>query len=115
MQATSHRVLDAIERLQPQAPSGRFPLSHPQYRKLPGIAMPHFKMSEVAVPLGVDIWQMAFLMEQRYGADAMLESGMLAEHLLEDGACQGAAMWQRIRDAIAWLQAKAPAEGEAVH
>jgi hypothetical protein len=29
-------------------------------------------MSEVAVPLGV-------------GADAMLESGMLAEHLLEDG------------------------------
>jgi len=55
-------------------------------------------MSEVAVPLGV-------------GADAMLESGMLAEHLLEDGDCQGAAMWQRIRDAIAWLQAKAPAEG----
>ena len=54
-------------------------------------------------------------MEQRYGADAMLESGVLAEHLLENGDCQGAAMWPRIRDAIAWLQAKAPAGGEAVH
>jgi hypothetical protein len=77
--------------------------------------MPYFKMSEVAEPLGVDIWQMAFLMEQRYGADAVLESEALAEHLLEDGDCRGAAMWQRIRDAIEWLQAKAPAKGEAVH
>jgi len=77
--------------------------------------MPYFKTSEVAGPLGVDIWQMAFLMEQRYGADAMLESVALAEHLLEDGDCQAAAMWHRIRDAIEWLQAKAPAKGEAVH
>jgi len=77
--------------------------------------MSYVKTSEVAGPLGVDIWQMAFLMEQRYGADAMLESVALAEHLLEDGDCQGAAMWHRIRDAIEWLQAKAPAKGEAVH
>jgi hypothetical protein len=54
-------------------------------------------------------------MEQRYGADALLESGMLAEHLLEDGDCEGAAMWRRVRDAIEWLLAAAPAKGEAVH
>lgn len=77
--------------------------------------MPNFRMNEVAGPLGVDIWQMAFLMDQRYGADAVLESAALAEHLLEDGDYEGAAMWHRIRDAIAWLQAKAPAAGEAVH
>jgi hypothetical protein len=77
--------------------------------------MSYFKMSEVAGPVGADIWQMAFLMEQRYGADALLESGVLAEHLLEDGDCQGAAMWRRIREAIEWLQATAPAKGEAVH
>jgi hypothetical protein len=77
--------------------------------------MPNFRMSEVAGSLGIDIWQMAFLMEQRYGADAVLESAALAEHLLDDGDCDGAAMWRRICDAIAWLQAKAPAAGEAVH
>ena len=77
--------------------------------------MSNVKLSEVAGPLWVDIWRMAFLMEQRYGADAMLESMALAEHLLEDGDCQGAAMWQRIRDAVEWLQAKAPVAGEKVH
>lgn len=59
-----------------------------------------------------NVWQMAFLME---GADAMLESAVLAEHMLEDGDCRGAATWQRIRDAIEWLQATAPARGEALH
>lgn len=62
-----------------------------------------------------DVWQMALLMEERYGADATLESAVLAEHRLEDGDCRGAAMWHRVRDAIEWLQAKAPARGEAVH
>ncbi len=62
-----------------------------------------------------DVWQMAFLMKERYGADAILESAVLAEHLLEDGDWQAAEMWRRIRDAIAWLQAKAPARGEPVH
>jgi len=54
-------------------------------------------------------------MEERYGVDATLESTVLAEHLLEEGDCQGAAKWERIRDAIEWLQAKAPVRGEAVH
>jgi hypothetical protein len=62
-----------------------------------------------------DVWQMALLKKERYGADATLESSVLAEHLLEDGDWQGAEMWHRIRDAIAWLQAKAPARGEAIH
>lgn len=62
-----------------------------------------------------DVWQMALLMEERYGADATLESTALAEHLLEDGDWQSAERWHRIRDAVAWLQAKAPARGEAVH
>lgn len=62
-----------------------------------------------------DVWQMAVLMEERYGADALLESAALAEHLLEDGDSAGAARWHRIRDAILWLQARAPVRGEAVH
>jgi hypothetical protein len=77
--------------------------------------MQNYRMSEVARPLGVDIWQMAVLMEQRYGDDAMLESAALAEHLLEDGDSEGAALWHRIGDAIGWLQARAPAPGEKVH
>ncbi|HUL06246.1 MAG TPA: hypothetical protein VLV76_07930 [Candidatus Acidoferrum sp.] len=62
-----------------------------------------------------DVWQMAVLMEERYGADALLESVSLAEHLLEDGDAEGAARWQRIRNAIQWLQSKAPVRGEAIH
>lgn len=62
-----------------------------------------------------DVWTTAVLMEERYGADAALESTALAEHLLEEGDCRGAARWERIRDAIEWLQAKAPTRGEAVH
>ena len=62
-----------------------------------------------------DIWQMALLMDERYGADAILESLSVAEHLLEDGDCQGAAMWRRVQEAIQWLQAQTPAPGEAVH
>jgi hypothetical protein len=62
-----------------------------------------------------DVWQMAVLMKERYGTDATLESAVLAEYLLEDGDWQGAEMWHRIRDAIEWLQAKAPARGEPVH
>jgi hypothetical protein len=64
---------------------------------------------------GFHIWRMAFLMEQQYGADAALESAALAEHLLEGGDRDGAAMWHRVCDAVEWLQAKAPAGGEAVH
>ena len=62
-----------------------------------------------------DVWQMALLMKERYGADATLESSVLSDYLLEDGDWQGAEMWNRIRDAIEWLQAKAPARGEPVH
>jgi len=69
-------------------------------------------MSRLPVP---DVWQMALLMDERYGADAILESLSVAEHLLEDGDCQGAAMWRRVQEAIQWLQAQTPAQGEAVH
>jgi len=62
-----------------------------------------------------DVWQMAVLMGERYGVDATLESAVLAEHLLADGDWQAAEMWHRIRDAIEWLQATAPAPGEPVH
>jgi hypothetical protein len=64
---------------------------------------------------GFEIWRMAFLMEQQYGPDAMLESAALAEHLLEGGDGDGAAMWHRVCDALEWLQAKAPVRGETVH
>ena len=62
-----------------------------------------------------DIWQMARLMDERYGADAILESLSVAEHLLEDGDSQGAARWRQIQQANLWLQAQAPVPGESVH
>ena len=50
----------------------------------------------------------------RYGDDAMLEAAVRADQL-QAGDSQGALTWHRILDAIERLQAKAPAEGEAVH
>jgi hypothetical protein len=62
-----------------------------------------------------DVWQMAVLMEERYGDDATLESAVLAEHLLADGDGRRPRSGTGFRDAIEWLQAKAPLQGEAVH
>jgi hypothetical protein len=62
-----------------------------------------------------DIWCAALAIVKRYGPDAMIEAAARADQLLEDGDWQGAATWHRILDAIERLQAKAPADGEAVH
>jgi len=62
-----------------------------------------------------DIWAAALLMVKRYKADAMQESAMRADQLLEDGDWQDAVSWRRIVDAIERLQAQKPAEGEKVH
>ena len=61
-----------------------------------------------------DIWRSALAMLKRYGADAMLEAAQRADQLLDDGDMAGAEVWHLILNAIERLQAKAPAEGEAV-
>lgn len=62
-----------------------------------------------------DIWAAALLMVKRYGDDAMLEEAARADELLEAGDMAGSETWHRILNAIERLQAKAPADGEAVH
>jgi len=62
-----------------------------------------------------DIWTAALAMVKRYGADAMQESAMRADQLLEDGDWQGAVSWRRILNAIERLQTTKPADGEGVH
>lgn len=52
---------------------------------------------------------------KRYGVDAMLEAAARAEHRLDESDLYGAETWHRILNAIERLQAKAPADGEAVH
>ena len=62
-----------------------------------------------------DIWTAALAMVKRYGIDAMQESAMRADQLLEDGDWQGAVSWRRILDAVERLQAQKPTEGEPIH
>ena len=45
----------------------------------------------------------------------MLEASERADRLTEDGDWAAANIWHRILDAVERLQAKTPAEGEAVH
>jgi len=62
-----------------------------------------------------DVWQAAVLLVRRYREDAMLEAAERADQMLDEGDMAGAETWDRILNAIERLQAKAPAEGEAVH
>jgi len=62
-----------------------------------------------------DVWAAALAIVKRYGEDAMLEASMRAEQLQDEGDTAGAETWHRILNAIERLQAKWPAEGEAVH
>ena len=54
-------------------------------------------------------------MVKRYGDDAMIEASMRGDQMLDEGDMAGAETRHRILDAIERLQAKALAEGEAVH
>ena len=51
----------------------------------------------------IDIWRVAFLMLNRYGDEADIESAIRAEELAEAGNHNGAAVWWRVIDAIAQL------------
>jgi hypothetical protein len=72
-------------------------------------------MAQSAMIPDRDVWAAAVLMVKRYGDDAMLESSMRADQMLDEGDMAGAETWHRILNAIERLQAKAPAEGEKVH
>ena len=54
-------------------------------------------------------------MVKRYGDDAMLEAAQRADQMLDEGDMAGAETWHRILNAIQRLQAKAPAEGDAIY
>jgi hypothetical protein len=48
----------------------------------------------------IEIWRVANLMLKRYGDEAEAESEIRADELAADGDSAGAAVWQRITDAI---------------
>ena len=56
----------------------------------------------------IDIWRVAFLMLNRYGDEADIESAIRAEELFEEGDHNGAAVWRRVTDAIAQLVNRTP-------
>jgi hypothetical protein len=62
-----------------------------------------------------EIWAAASVMVKRYRDDAVVEAAKRGKQLLDEGDMAGAETWHRILNAIERLQAKAPAEGEAVH
>ena len=59
--------------------------------------------------------RVARVMLRRHGQDARAHVILAAIEMLRIGDFSGCAMWRRIFDMISILQAKAPAEGEAVH
>jgi len=67
-----------------------------------------------AVIINLDIWRAA-LLRKRYGSNAMLETAIRADELLDCGDFEGCCEMHRILDAIERLQAKAPAEEEKMH
>jgi hypothetical protein len=56
----------------------------------------------------IDIWRVAFLMLNRYGDEADIESAIRAEELAEEGDQNGAAVWRRVIDAIGQLENRTP-------
>ena len=63
----------------------------------------------------IDIWCAALLMVKRYGADAAVQAAVRTDELLDEGAVDGAEVWECIGNAIERLLAEVPAEGEKVH
>jgi hypothetical protein len=63
----------------------------------------------------LDIRRSAWVLIQRYGADAAVEAAARADEMLDVGDVDGARVWQRIANAIDHLQAEKPAEGKRVH
>jgi hypothetical protein len=56
----------------------------------------------------IDIWRVAYLMLQRYGDEADIESALRAEELAEAGDWNGEAIWRRIIGAIGQLENTTP-------
>jgi hypothetical protein len=53
----------------------------------------------------LDIWRAAILLIRRHGADAEIEAAKRADLMLGRGDLDGQAVWKRVRQAIAALQA----------
>jgi hypothetical protein len=56
----------------------------------------------------IDIWRVATLMLKRYGAEADIEGAIRADELAKAGDYNGAFVWRRVIDAIAWLASTTP-------
>ena len=61
------------------------------------------------------IWRAAIVVVQRFDEHALDQTVAHAAQYLKDGDWQAALTCIRILDAIKWLRAKAPAEGETTH
>jgi hypothetical protein len=58
--------------------------------------------------VSLDIDRSAWLLIKRHGADAVFEAAKRADQLQADGDIEGAAVWQRIDNAIDRLQMAPP-------
>jgi len=54
----------------------------------------------------IDIWRSAKLLADQHGVDAAIHAAMKADHFLEQGDLEGAAVWRRIIRAIEELGGK---------
>lgn len=63
----------------------------------------------------LDIWRSAKLLLDRHGEEAPGQARVRAMSLRQDGDEQGAAVWQRIHEAVVELQRTLRAPGEAQH
>ena len=62
-----------------------------------------------------DIWHMAILMVDKYGAAAALEVAVRCREALDHGDIRRCTIWRRMYQALEILYADEPAEGQAVH
>jgi hypothetical protein len=70
---------------------------------------------ELSMMAEAEVWRAAVFLVRRHGTDAPLALAAYADQFIEDGDVAAAAACQRVLNAIARLQATAPAEGEKVH
>ena len=61
----------------------------------------------------IDIYRSAKLLIDEHGQDAVLESAIRADELLDAGDLDGRAVWMRIRKAV--VELLKPGDGEMVH
>ena len=63
----------------------------------------------------IEIWRAAEQMQKRFGADASVQAGVLADQLLDQGDATGFQIWNRIIATINLLDQKRPPNDKPTH